>query len=103
MAQLFETIMLICFGCSWPISVVKSYRARTAKGKSVLFTYAIILGYISGILGKIAGHNINYVLALYVLNLVMVSTDLVLYYRNRRLDRIAEETLVEVSEELLTL
>lgn len=87
MAELFETLMLICFGCSWPISVVKSYRSRTAKGKSVVFTYAIIIGYICGILGKIAGNNINYVLVLYVLNLVMVMADLVLYYRNRQLDR----------------
>lgn len=91
MAQLFETLMLICFGCSWPISVAKSYRARTAKGKSVMFTYAIIVGYICGILSKIAGNNINYVLALYVINLVMVSADVVLYYRNRKLDRIADE------------
>lgn len=87
MAQIFETMMLICFGCSWPISVVKSYRSRTAKGKSVMFTYAIILGYICGILSKIAGDNINYVLALYVINLVMVSVDVVLYYRNKRIDR----------------
>ena len=87
MSQLFETLMLICFGCSWPISVVKSYRARTAKGKSVVFTYAIIIGYICGILSKITGGNINYVLALYVINLIMVSVDMILYFRNRKLDR----------------
>jgi len=90
MSQIFETLMLICFGCSWPISVVKSYRARTAKGKSVMFTYAIIIGYICGILGKITGGNINYVLGLYVLNLVIVSIDVALYYRNRRLDKKAD-------------
>ncbi len=87
MSQIFETLMLICFGCSWPISVVKSYRARTAKGKSVVFTYAIIIGYICGIMSKITGGNINYVLALYVINLVMVSVDMMLYFRNRKLDR----------------
>ena len=87
MSQIFETLMLICFGCSWPISVVKSYRARTAKGKSVVFTYAIIVGYICGIMSKITGGNINYVLALYVINLIMVSVDMVLYFRNRKLDR----------------
>lgn len=97
MAQLFETLMLICFGCSWPISVVKSYRSRTAKGKSVIFTYAIIVGYICGIAGKIAGETINYVLILYVLNLVMVTADLVLYYRNRRLDSVGEATVVSSS------
>lgn len=87
MSQIFETLMLVCFGCSWPISVVKSYRARTAKGKSVVFTYAIIVGYICGIMSKITGGNINYVLALYVINLIMVSVDMVLYFRNRKLDR----------------
>ena len=87
MSQIFETLMLICFGCSWPISVVKSYRARTAKGKRVVFTYAIIVGYICGIMSKITGGNINYVLALYVINLIMVSVDMVLYFRNRKLDR----------------
>ena len=87
MSQIFETLMLICFGCSWPISVVKSHRSRTAKGKSVVFTYAIIVGYICGIMSKITGGNINYVLALYVINLIMVSVDMVLYFRNRKLDR----------------
>ena len=66
---------------------MKSYRARTAKGKSVVFTYAIIVGYICGIMSKITGGNINYVLALYVINLIMVSVDMVLYFRNRKLDR----------------
>lgn len=86
MSSIFETLMLICFGCSWPISVWKSWKSRTAKGKSVVFTYAIILGYICGILGKVTGGNINYVLALYVINLLMVCADLLLYYRNRKLD-----------------
>lgn len=91
MSAFFETIMLICFGLSWPISVHKSWTSRTAKGKSVFFTYAIILGYICGILGKITAGNINYVLALYVLNTLMVSADVVLYYRNRKLDQLRGE------------
>ena len=90
MSAFFETIMLICFGLSWPISVWKSWTSRTAKGKSVFFAYAIIVGYICGILGKITAGNINYVLALYVLNTLMVATDVVLYYRNRRLDKLGE-------------
>lgn len=98
MSQIFETLMLICFGCSWPISVVKSYRARTAKGKSVMFTYAIIIGYICGILGKITGGNINYVLGLYVLNLVIVSIDVALYYRNRRLDKKADAEAASIRQ-----
>lgn len=83
-------MMLICFGLSWPLSVVKSYRSRTAKGKSVFFQIAILVGYVCGMLSKIAGDNINYVLALYILNFLMVSVDLCLYFRNKKLDAIAD-------------
>lgn len=87
MAQSFEAIMVICFGLSWPLSVYKSWKARTAKGKSLFFEVFIWLGYIFGILGKIAVHNITYVFAFYVLNLLMVSVDIGLYFRNMKLDR----------------
>lgn len=90
MAEFFEMMMLICFGMSWPISVVKSYRCRTAKGKSVFFQIAILIGYVCGVLSKVAGNNINYVLALYILNFIMVSVDLCLYFRNKKLDAIAD-------------
>lgn len=82
--QIFESIMLLCFGMSWPISVYKSIRSRSTKGKSVVFITVIILGYISGIVGKIVNDQLSYVLALYCLNLVVVSIDLVLYYINRK-------------------
>lgn len=86
MTTICETIMLICFGLSWPSSVIKSYRSRTAKGKSIVFQIAIILGYLAGITGKIASGNFSYVFFLYVINLTMVCIDLCLYFRNRRLD-----------------
>lgn len=87
MSAFFETIMLICFGCSWPISVWKSWTSRTAKGKSVFFSFAIILGYICGILGKITSGTMNFVVILYIINLLMVIADVILYYRNRKLDK----------------
>ncbi len=86
MSQLLETLMMISFGLSWPISVYKSYKARSAQGKSLVFLLAIWLGYICGISGKILGGNINYVLVIYLINLVVVSLDLILYFRNRALD-----------------
>ena len=90
MAELFEIIMIVCFGMSWPMNVIKSYRARTAKGKSLPFLLLIITGYVFGIAGKLIGGNFKwYVLFFYVLNLVMVSTDLALYVRNYRLDKAA--------------
>lgn len=86
MSQLLETLMMISFGLSWPISVYKSYKACSAQGKSLVFLLAIWLGYICGISGKILGGNINYVLVIYLINLVVVSLDLILYFRNRALD-----------------
>ena len=88
MVTVFESIMLICFGLSWPISVYKSYTSGSTKGKSVLFTFAIIVGYIAGIIGKIIGNNINYVLALYLVNLAFVLVDLGLYFRNKKRERL---------------
>lgn len=82
--------MLLCFGAAWPASIHKSYTARTAKGKSVIFLVTIIIGYISGVINKLI-NSPDYVMYLYMLNLVMVSTDLVLYFRNKRLDELAEK------------
>ena len=88
MAELFEIIMIVSFGFSWPMNVIKSYRARTTKGKSLPFLLLIITGYVFGIIGKLVGGNFKwYVLFFYVLNLLMVSTDLALYVRNYRLDK----------------
>ena len=61
MGSLFETIMLICFGLSWPINVVKAYKARTAKGTSLPFLLLIITGYIGGIAAKVINGQFNYV------------------------------------------
>lgn len=90
MGEIFEAAMVICFGLSWPLSVYKSWKSRTTKGKSALFECAILIGYVCGIVGKIITHNITYVFIFYILNFVMVSIDLCLYYRNWKLDRAAE-------------
>lgn len=94
MAEIAEVIMILCFGASWPFNVIKSYKARTAKGKSPVFLCLIILGYIAGITSKFLNEtymaSINekwYVLFFYFLNLLMVSVDLALYFRNRMLDK----------------
>lgn len=94
MAEIAEVIMIVCFGASWPFNVIKSYKARTAKGKSPVFLCLIILGYIAGIASKFLNESYMasfsdkwYVLFFYFLNLFMVSVDLVLYFRNRMLDK----------------
>lgn len=92
--SIFEAIMMFCFGLSWPISVYKSIKSRSTKGKSVVFLFAILIGYIAGITGKIVGHfngvDINYTFALYVINFTIVTTDVVLYFINRRREKALE-------------
>lgn len=94
MAELFEIIMIVSFGASWPLNVIKSYRARTTKGKSLPFLCLIFFGYIAGIISKFVNEAYMasigdkwYVLFFYVLNLIMVGIDLILYVRNYRLDK----------------
>lgn len=86
MTELFESVMLICFGLSWPMSVVKNIKAHTAKSMSLPFILLIITGYIAGITAKLCSHNYSYVLAIYVINLVFVSANLVVYFVNRSHD-----------------
>ena len=78
--SIFEIIMLICFGVSWPISIVKALRTHVVTGKSPLFMAVICIGYLSGIVHKIL-YAYDWVIFLYVFNLLMVLADLILYFR----------------------
>ena len=96
MSELFEIFMIVLFGFSWPANVIKSYKARTTKGKSLMFLILIFTGYLFGIAGKLISDTFSwqdkwYVLFFYVLNAIMVGTDLVLYVRNAKLDKKAKE------------
>ena len=93
LAVVLEIMMIICFGASWPFNVMKSYKARTAKGKSLLFLVFIISGYVAIIASKIILFTlktptwINWIaFAFYIINILMVITDLCIYFRNRKLD-----------------
>lgn len=87
MGSIFETIMLVCFGFSWPMNLIKTYNAKTAKGTSLPFILLIITGYIAGISAKIVSGQINYVLVAYLLNLAIVLMNLAVYFRNSTLDK----------------
>ena len=95
MGQIFEVLMLICFGISWPFNISKSWKSRTAKGKSLQFELCIVVGYLCGIAGKFVGGNVTYVVAIYVLDVTMVCIDIVLTLRNMALDRAAEKKLAK--------
>ena len=92
---LFEALMIVLFGVSWPFNVIKSWRTRTAKGKSLLFLLLIFTGYICGITAKLIASTegnffntwLQYLLFyFYCFNLIMVGIDLILYFRNKKLD-----------------
>ncbi len=94
MSEILEVIMIVSFGASWPLNVIKSYKAKTTKGKSLGFLCLIFLGYIAGITSKFLNESYIasfsskwYVLFFYVLNLIMVGTDLCIYFRNYKLDK----------------
>lgn len=86
MPELLETIMLVCFGFSWPLNVYRNIKSHTAKGMSIAFILLIMAGYIAGITAKIICHNYSYVLAVYLINLIAVSLNLIVYFRNRHYD-----------------
>ena len=52
-AVLFETIMLIGFGCSWPFNIAKSLKSKTTLGKSVYFEIIVIISYLFGVAAKL--------------------------------------------------
>jgi hypothetical protein len=98
LAEILEIMMVVSFGASWPFNVIKSWKARTTKGKSLLFLCLILFGYVACIASKLVNEAYMasfaskwYVLFFYVLNFIMVGTDLILYVRNYKLDREREK------------
>lgn len=94
MSEILEITMILSFGASWPLNVLKSWRARTTKGKSLPFLLLIFFGYIAGIASKLVNEAYMasfaskwYVLFFYVLNFTMVGLDICVYYRNHLLDK----------------
>jgi len=80
---IFELIMLICFGISWPFAIAKTLRTKTVKGQSTVFYVFIVIGYISGILYKFL-YNMDYVIYFYAINTVMVTFQIFLIYYYRQ-------------------
>lgn len=86
-ANVLETLMIVSFGISWPMNVIRTYRSRSTKGKSILFNYFILFGYICGIFAKILSNTYNLAFYFYFPNIILVTCDIILYYRNRRLEK----------------
>lgn len=81
--SVFEIIMLLCFGAAWPFSIYKSLKTKSVKGKSAVFLFILMIGYLSGIFHKLF-YCYDKVLFLYILNFLMVFADFILYCKNKK-------------------
>lgn len=94
--SIMETLMVVLFGLSWPLNIMKAWKSKTAKGTSLLFYSFIWFGYIFALVGKFALIHENpvpwyetvhwYVMFFYVLNILMVTVGILIYFRNSILD-----------------
>lgn len=86
LASILETLMIVSFGVSWPLSIMRSYRSRSTKGKSLMFMCFILFGYFCGLASKIISGTYNLAFWFYIPNICMVTTDICLYFRNKRIE-----------------
>ena len=85
-SNMLEAVMLLCFAAAWPASIIKSWTCRTREGKSLFFLLIILIGYIAGIAKVLVGNGAAYMLIPYTFNTALVACDIMLYYRNYRID-----------------
>lgn len=83
LASLLESFMIICFGLSWPLSIRRSLTSKSTQGKSLMFMLFILLGYFCGLASKFITHTYNLAFWFYFPNIIMVATDVILYFRNK--------------------
>ncbi len=88
-ANILEIFMLVCFGLSWPIAAVKSYKSRSSKSTSLPFILLVLAGYAAGVAAKFISGNVNYVLFAYLINILSVSTNIVVFFLNKHREKAA--------------
>ena len=91
LSSILETLMIVSFGLSWPLSIMRSYRSCSTKGKSLFFMCFILFGYICGITSKTISGTYNLAYWFYFPNVILVFTDICLYFRNKKLEAAAEK------------
>lgn len=95
--SILEAGMMVCFGASWPFQVAKTYKTKEVNGKSILFLWLVEIGYVMGMLHHIlyAPDNVIY---LYLLNFILVGTDMTLYYKYKNRIKPAVVKIIDSSE-----
>jgi len=84
---IFEALMLMCFALAWPFSIYRSWKSGTTRGKSLFFMFIVLLGYMFGMLNKIVLDDVNYVMLFYIMDTLLVLTDMALYFKNLHKER----------------
>ena len=88
LAGLLELAMLVSFGLSWPFAIVRTYRAKRVDGKSPQFMFIVIFGYCCGIAAHLVDGTDLWLCFVYLADILLVATDLALYFvysrRNRK-------------------
>ena len=84
---IFEVGMLLCFAAAWPANIYKAYRARTTLGTSLPFMLIVELGYVCGMANKLINDDINYVMAFYIFDFILVLIGIIVYFRNMAIDK----------------
>jgi hypothetical protein len=90
--ELLEGGMLVCFGISWPVDIVRTLRTGRTEGKSLAFMSLVLAGYILGMGAKLArvagtGRWPELITLLYVFNAIAIIVDIAVTIRLRRLDK----------------
>lgn len=92
--EIFEALMLVCFGAAWPFSIYRMLKTKESHGKSLLFLSVILAGYVFGAFSQYFGER-SVVIYLYVFNALLVSFDLFLTIKYGRMLRGAVNPLPE--------
>ena len=78
--EVLEFAMLFAFGFSWPFAIARTYRAKRVDGKSPMFMIIVIVGYCCGIAAHLMEGTKLWLVAVYLVDIALVSTDLALYF-----------------------
>ena len=84
-----EGTMIFFFGVSWPFAIYRTWKAKKVEGKSLVFLVLVFVGYCIGVVSKFSrfagGAGLEKNTIFYVINALLVGTDLCLYiyYRGK--------------------
>jgi uncharacterized membrane protein len=81
--SIFELLFFVFVACAWPVSIVRMLRNKSTKGKSLLFSGIVLLGYAFGIVHKYL-YDLDPVVYVYFLNVALVVSDTIVFLHIRR-------------------